>query len=148
MIAKIKIIIILLLVSGCTQQMVRQDPRGLYQTSDVWRRRRLAIAPIQYEFSRGGDRDVKTEDSVRRELLTAARKILSEEKGYEATPLQIYEDIIPQKFNMFEEQFREHLDLLTTWAKSSGDGEQPPERVAAAASKLGRPLNVDGLAGC
>lgn len=145
MIAKMKIVVILLLVSGCAQHMAGQDPSALYQTSDVWRLRRLAIAPIQYEFSNGGERQTETENSTRRELLFVTRKILGDEKGYEVVPLQIYEDIILQKFNISEEQFKEHLDLLTTWAKSSGNGEQPPERVTIAVSKIGRPLNVDGL---
>jgi len=145
MIAKIKMIIILLLFSGCAQHMAGQEPRSLYQTAERWRLRRLVIAPIQYEVSNGGERQTETENSARRTLLATARKILSDEKGYEVIPLQIYEDIIPQKFNLSVEQFRQQFDLLTEWAKSSGYGEQPPERVAAATSKLGAPLNVDGL---
>jgi hypothetical protein len=147
----VKIITMLLFLSGCSQQMFRQDPKGIaavsYQTHDGWRLRRLAIAPIQYEFSKGGERQTETENATRRELLSVTRKILSEEKEYELIPLQIqiYEDIIVQKFSLSEEQFKEHLDFLTAWATTSGDGEQPPERVATAASKLGHPLNVDGL---
>ena len=145
----VKITILLLFISGCSQQIVRQDPKDItpvsYQASDAWRLRRLAIAPIQYEFSNGGERQMETENSTRRELLSAMRKILSDEKGYEVVPLQIYEDIIAQKFHLSEKQFKEQLDLLTEWTKGSGDGEQPPERVATAASKLGHPLNADGL---
>jgi hypothetical protein len=147
--ARVKAAMIFFLLSGCSQQVVRQDPGKLapvsYQSSDVGRLRRLALAPIQYEFSNGGLRQTETENGTRRELLSVTRKILGDEKGYEAIPFQIYEDIIPQKFHMSEEQFREHLDLLTEWAKSSGDGEQPPERVATAASKLGHPINADGI---
>lgn len=117
MIAKITIVAILLLVSGCSQHMVGQDPKAVApvstKTSDGWRLRRLAFAPIQYEFSNAGKRQTETENSTRRDLLSVTRKILSDEKGYEVIPLQIYEEIIPQKFHISEEQFKEHLDLVT-----------------------------------
>jgi hypothetical protein len=150
----IKTVMICLLLSGCSQQTVWQDPRQLTPMSEdiskegikrsVGSLRRLAVAPVKYRYFRGAERIPELEDQTERNLLSEALKLVGS-KGYTVTPLYIYDDLILQKFNISQKKFREYLDLLTDWAKNSSDGQEPTAEVMNAVAKISDPLNVDGL---
>jgi hypothetical protein len=154
MTASVKTVLICLLLSGCSQQTTWQDPRQVKPMSgeiskeemkrSVGSLRRLAVAPVEYLYSRGGERIQELEDQTERNVLSEALKLASS-KGYIVTPLFIYDDLIPQKFNISQKEFREYLDLLTDWAKNSSDGQAPTAEVINAVAKISRPLNFDGL---
>ena len=154
MTASVKTVLICLLLSGCSQQTTWQDPRQVKPMSgqiskegikiSVGSLRRLAVAPVEYLYSRGAERIPELEDQIERNLLSEALK-LAGSKGYAVTPLYIYDDLIPQKFNTSQKEFREYLDLLTDWAKNSSDGQEPTAHVINAVAKISRPINIDGL---
>jgi hypothetical protein len=105
---------------------------------------RLAVAPVKYRYFRGAERIPELEDQNERNLLSEALKVAGS-KGYTVTPLYIYDDLILQKFNISQKEFREYLDLLTDWAKNSSDGEEPTAEVMNAVAGISHPLNADGL---
>jgi hypothetical protein len=154
MTASVKTVLICLLLSGCSQQTTSQDPRQVKSMSgeisreeikrSVGSLRRLAVASVKYRYFRGAERIPELEDQTERNLLAEALK-LAGSKGYTVIPLYIYDDLIPQKFNISQKEFGENLDLLTDWAKNSSDGQAPTAEVINAVAKISRPLNVDGL---
>jgi hypothetical protein len=106
--------------------------------------RRLALAPVKYRYFRGAEQIPELEVQTARNLLSEALK-LAGSKGYTVTPLYIYDDLIPQKFNISQKEFREYINLLTEWAKNSSDGDEPTIEVINAVAKISRPLSIDGL---
>ncbi|MFQ5539137.1 MAG: hypothetical protein ACE5FB_01955 [Candidatus Binatia bacterium] len=127
-----------------------QIPKGQDKRS-VGLLRRLAIVPIRFlqghdiwDWSTSENLRAAGEASVQRALLSQTINLLSS-LGYDVVPLEIYEDIYQEKLTISPAEMQDYLDVLAEWASTFSDGEEPPENVANIVSKIGRPLNVDGL---
>jgi hypothetical protein len=149
-----------LLLAGCGGR-VWQAPEPMtpvsYQHIDqrvdrsVGRLRRLALPPVHVDvtlplfdgaFSK--TRSAAAGAAVARIWGSETARVL-EVKGYEVVQLDLYEDMAEAKLGVSWEQAVAHLDELATWARTSADGEPPPERVTAALTAVVRRLGVDGL---
>jgi hypothetical protein len=149
-----KTIIIFLLLSGCSHQVIWKHPGEPTGESKAVRTaskparadlRRLVVAPVKYRYFRSaGDRNEELENQTAQALLSEAMK-LARSRGYAVIPLYIYEDIIPQKFKLTQTGLGEYLYLLMEWAYNSFDGEEPTTEVREAAAKITRTLETDGV---
>lgn len=111
--------------------------------------RRLVIAPIRFQEGKNiwhwsGSRTTQ-EAIIQRSLLGQATNHLSRDKGYDAIPLEVYEDMYPQVLGLSPEGMLQYMDLLAEWALESSDGEAPTAEIVNIVTKIGRPLNMDGL---
>jgi hypothetical protein len=87
----------------------------------------------------------KKENYFKKALLSETMSLLNDWKGYEAVPIDLYEDVLREKLNLSHEQIQKHMDVLADWAKEPTNGEDPPEEIADLVSRIGLALNVDGL---
>jgi len=111
----------------------------------VGKLRRLAITPIRYEHVKDGTRVPDKELPVTREWSSMALSHLRDWKGYEVAPLELYDDMYPQKLGRSRDEIDRSLEALAKWAKDSPDGEPPPAEVVSTVNGIGRALNTDGL---
>ena len=137
--------LLLFALSACSTATVSQDS----SERSVGRLRRLAIAPIRYKSTDdsivaflGMTIDV---NSFKPALLSETMVLLNDWKGYEAVPIDPYEDVLREKLNLSDEQIQKHLDVLSDWAKESTKGATPQQEIADLVSSIGVALNVDGL---
>ena len=102
----------------------------------VGKLRRLVLLPVRLEQAR---------QEVVEGWSSRALRILSDQKGYEVIPLDLYEDIIATRLDVSVEETRRNADRLTRWASESADGAPPPEDVVGVVSRLGRGLKADAV---
>ncbi len=146
---------VLLSLVACSTRVLWQDPKDLLPISyrstkapvalTVGRLRRLVIAPVRFAWIQDGKHVSQVEEQVKRELTSLTLRVLTDQKGYEAIPLELYEDIYQEKLQLSRGEVETSIAALTDWANISPDGTQPPEGLVGDVSKIGRALNVDGL---
>jgi hypothetical protein len=150
---------LLFALSACSTTTVSQDSTEITAITDnrpnasversVGKLRRLAIAPVGYKVIEGSFvalfGGTTNENNFKKALLSETMSLLNDWKGYEAVPIDLYEDVLREKLNPSDEQIQKHMDVLADWAKESTNGEDPPEEIADLVSRIGLALNVDGL---
>jgi hypothetical protein len=82
---------------------------------------------------------------VKHKMFQMIESMLIDGKGYEVIPLQIYEGMYDEKFGLSAQEVQAGSADLSSWAKSSGEGERSPEAIRVLVSRIGRPLNADAL---
>ncbi len=114
----------------------------------VGKLRRLVLLPVKHEMKQilsKREPEQKNYKVFTGAIASSVRELLVNTKGYDVVPMDLYEDMLPEKLYLSREQVQTRTALLLKWAASSADGEDPPRDVSNAVSALGRPLNADGL---
>ncbi len=150
---------LLFAMSACSTIKVSQDSTEITAITDnranasversVGKLRRLVIAPVGYKVIEGSFialfGGTMNENNFKKALLSETMSLLNDWKGYEAVPIDLYEDVLREKLNLSDEQIQKYMDVLADWAKEPTYGEDPPEEIADIVSRIGLALNVDGL---